>query len=192
MGRQKKYAEEDVIAKATEAFWKHGYERTSVRDLEREMGINQFSIYSSFGSKKGVFLKALEHYESEVEHIFLSDLIHSEGDVADIEKFFNSFVQSVQSGKTPNGCLMANTAMSVEQKDTDVREQLNRFFDLLHDVFIGVLQKAQRRGKVPEHANTERLANYLVGCTEGLAVTAKVLDKKKLEDFIAVTLQSLQ
>jgi AcrR family transcriptional regulator len=38
-------------------FWRNGYESTSVRMLEKEMGINQFSIYASFGSKQGVFLK---------------------------------------------------------------------------------------------------------------------------------------
>jgi AcrR family transcriptional regulator len=29
-------------------FWRNGYQNTSVRMLEKEMGINQFSIYASF------------------------------------------------------------------------------------------------------------------------------------------------
>jgi AcrR family transcriptional regulator len=40
------------------------YESTSVRMLEKEMGINQFSIYASFGSKQGV-LKVLKCYKAK-------------------------------------------------------------------------------------------------------------------------------
>jgi AcrR family transcriptional regulator len=43
-----------VIEKAMSLFWRNGYQNTSVRMLEKEMGINQFSIYASFGNKHGV------------------------------------------------------------------------------------------------------------------------------------------
>ena len=56
MARQKKYIESEVIEKAMQLFWKNGYETTSVRMLEKEMGINQFSMYASCGNKQGVFI----------------------------------------------------------------------------------------------------------------------------------------
>lgn len=40
-------------------FWRNGYETTSIQMLEKEMGINKFSIYSSFGNKEGVFIESL-------------------------------------------------------------------------------------------------------------------------------------
>ena len=51
MARKKSYDEKDVIEKALSTFWREGYEGTSTRMLEKEMGINQFSIYSSFENK---------------------------------------------------------------------------------------------------------------------------------------------
>ena len=57
MARRKNYIEEEVIEKAMTLFWRNGYETTSMHMLEQEMGINKFSIYSSFGSKQGVFLQ---------------------------------------------------------------------------------------------------------------------------------------
>jgi len=50
MARKKEYREEEVIEKAMNLFWRNGYESTSMQMLEKEMGINKFSIYASFGS----------------------------------------------------------------------------------------------------------------------------------------------
>jgi len=190
--RQKGYSEDQVIAKALNTFWRNGYAATSVRQLEVEMGINQFSIYSSFGSKKGVFIKALKQYHHQVKAIFLSELIQSNGHIEDIRKFFISFVDSVKSGKTPNGCLMANTAMDVGSRDKQVKVLLQLFFEMLKNVFVEVLEKAKKKNEIASTADIERYANYLVGCTEGLAVTAKVLDQDKLDDFINTTISALK
>lgn len=192
MPRKKEYNEEDVLEKAVDVFWKNGYSDTSIRTLENEMGINQFSIYASFGSKKGLFLRALANYKSRVKEIFLSDLINSEGKLDDIRKFLSGFVLSVRSGKTPNGCLMANTAMHIGSRDHEVKIQLVLFFELLKDVFTEILEKAKRRKELAVTANINQYANYLLGCTEGLAVTAKVLEEDQLNDFIEVTMKSLK
>ncbi len=192
MPRPKQYKEDEVIEKAVKVFWNKGYASTSVRELEQEMGINQFSMYASFGSKRGVFLRALSKYKAKVKEIFLSDLIQSEGHLADIRTFLESFVHSVKSGRTPNGCLMANTAMAMGGGDLEVKVQLRQFFDLLKEVFVDVLKGAQRNKELAVNANIDSYANYLLGCTEGLAVTAKVLDDEQLDDFIDVTMKSLR
>ena len=62
MSRVKSYNEEEVLQKAMHVFWNHGYGTTSVRLLEKEMGINQFSIDSSFSNKKNLFIEALKKY----------------------------------------------------------------------------------------------------------------------------------
>lgn len=192
VSRKKQYIEEEVIEKAANVFWKQGYGATTVRELENEMGINQFSIYSSFGSKKGVFLKALSHYKSKVKKVFLAELIKSDGDIEDIREFFKGFVFSVKSGNTPNGCLMANTAMDMGAKDPEVKIQLQLYFVMLKDVFVEVLNKAKNKNQLKEDANVESYANYLLGCIQGLAVTAKVLDEEELHDFIDVAILSLK
>lgn len=63
MARKKEYIESEVIEKAMTLFWRNGYENTSMQMLEKEMGINKFSIYSSFGSKHGVFVESLKTYK---------------------------------------------------------------------------------------------------------------------------------
>ena len=63
MARKKQYNEEEVVEKATGLFWRNGYEATTVRMLEKDMVINQFSIYSSFGNKQCVFLESINDYK---------------------------------------------------------------------------------------------------------------------------------
>lgn len=67
MARQKAYKEEEVIEKAMNLFWRNGYETTSTRMLEKEMGINQFSIYSSFSNKQGVLLQSIKQYKNKLK-----------------------------------------------------------------------------------------------------------------------------
>ncbi len=192
MSRKKQYEEKEVIQKAMNTFWLHGYEGTSIRQLETAMGINQFSIYAGFGSKKGVFLKALSHYKANIKLIFLSDLLNSEGALKDIRNFFNAFIQSIISGRTPNGCFMANTAMDMGTSDEAVRIELRLFFKVLKDAFTQLLIKSKQNGELGINVDVDQYANYLVGCTEGLAVTAKILDEQQLQDFVDVTMRSLK
>ena len=49
-----------------QAFWERGYEATSVDDLVQCMGINRFSLYSTFGGKHQLFVAALERYRLNV------------------------------------------------------------------------------------------------------------------------------
>ena len=69
MPRVKSYNKEEVLQKAMHVFWNHGYGTTSVRLLEKEMGINQFSIYSSFSNKKNLFIEALKKYSENKDEL---------------------------------------------------------------------------------------------------------------------------
>jgi TetR/AcrR family transcriptional repressor of nem operon len=192
MPRKKKYIREDVTEKAMSVFWNNGYKATSMRMLEKEMGINLYSIYADFNSKEGIFLETLKRYRQLNKEVILKPLIDSDGDLEDIRKFFYGFVQSVKSGKTPNGCLFANTAMEIGNTDAKVLEQLNIFFKILKDAYLNLLINAMKNKQISKNADVDRYANFLVGATEGIAVTSKVLDENKLKDYIETTLSVLK
>jgi len=77
MARTKAYIEDEVIDKALQLFWRNGYDTTSVRMLEKEMGINQFSIYASFKNKQGVFLESIKCYKKKIKEELLDKLNES-------------------------------------------------------------------------------------------------------------------
>lgn len=55
-------------------FWKQGYEKTSMKDLVSQMGINCSSIYDTFGDKHNLFLMSLNLYADELEQIILNSV----------------------------------------------------------------------------------------------------------------------
>lgn len=173
-------------------FWDNGYKGTSMRMLEKEMGINLYSIYADFESKEGIFIETLDRYRKLNKEVILKPLINSIGDLEDIRVFFKGFVYSVKSGNTPNGCLFANTAMEIGQTDPRVAEQLDIFFRILKDTYITLLEKAAANNQFTQIDKIDQYANFLVGATEGIAVIAKVLDQNKLDDFIETTISALQ
>jgi len=192
MPRTKNYDPDLVAEKAMMLFWKNGYRATSMRMLEKEMGINQFSIYSSFGSKLNLFLKSLQKYKQMVRAGFLKILIESDGSVDDIRVFMNRFVDSVKSGKTASGCLIANTAAEFGNTNNQVREELNDYYIMLEDLFEALLIRAASKGEISENIDIAKSAKFLVTSTQGMAVTAKVLSSEDMSAFIDIAIKSLE
>jgi AcrR family transcriptional regulator len=62
MGRPRKFNREGVLAKALPVFWKYGFARTTLPDLERATGVNKSGLYSEFESKEDLFLACLRYY----------------------------------------------------------------------------------------------------------------------------------
>lgn len=184
MPRKKQYEVSDVVDKAMHTFWRNGYEGTSVRMLEKEMGINQFSIYSSFGNKKDLFLEVLKQYKEHVETTFLKRLLTSKGSLQDIQLFLQDFGHAVRSGKNPNGCLMVNTGMEISKNNKEVSLQLTNYFKFIKNTFLNVLDKAKIRKELPKEFDSNKHAEFLLGSLQGLALYAKFRSKKEVDDFI--------
>ena len=59
MGRTPSYDRDAVLRACAELFRTTGYEGTSLDDIVRATGLHRGSIYSAFGSKRGLFLAIL-------------------------------------------------------------------------------------------------------------------------------------
>jgi AcrR family transcriptional regulator len=62
MGRPRKFSREGVLRKALPVFWKYGFARTTLPDLEQATGVNKSGLYAEFESKEALFLACLRHY----------------------------------------------------------------------------------------------------------------------------------
>ena len=62
MGRPKEFTREDVLLKAIPVFWKKGFSKTTLQDLERATGVNKSGLYSEFRNKKAIFVASIRHY----------------------------------------------------------------------------------------------------------------------------------
>ena len=90
MPRPKSFDPDHALDRAMCAFWKKGYASTSISDLTKAMGINKFSLYSTFGDKRAVFLAALDRYSAQVVGTLLDTLENPESGLAEIRGYFDS------------------------------------------------------------------------------------------------------
>ncbi|MGO4820024.1 MULTISPECIES: TetR/AcrR family transcriptional regulator [unclassified Flavobacterium] len=187
MARSKQYNEQEVIEKAMSLFWRNGYENTSVRMLEKEMGINQFSIYASFGSKHGVFLESLKCYKSKVFAIF-EKLQNGTDGVNDIKTFFYDSVAFPATVGEQKGCLLTNTYNEfADTEDQIIQDQMTEFMNNLKTIFI----KKLKTNTSKDDATIEKQANYLLLAKHGLAAATRVNSSKEIEDYIELTFSNI-
>jgi len=184
MSRKKEYHEDEVLDKAMHTFWANGYENTSLRMLEKEMGINQFSIYSSFNSKNELFVKALRKYRMFVKSFFLKDFLNSNGRIDDIRTFFTVYGHGIQSGENPHGCLMMNTGMEVGSRNPAITVELTSHFDFLKDLYFTCFEKMKLNNELPEDFDSRKYSVYLLGSLQGLSLFAKLNSKKEVDYYI--------
>ncbi|MEM5565541.1 TetR/AcrR family transcriptional regulator [Psychroserpens sp. AS72] len=183
MARKKEYNEDQVVEKAMHLFWKNGYETTSMQMLEKEMGINKFSIYSSFGNKHGLFLESLKCYKAKVS-VILEKFKNATNGVADIKQFFYDSVDANYKGHDQKGCLVTNTYNEFsESEDQLIKEEMISFMDNLKELFIEKL----KINSTKDEATILKQANYLLLAKHGLAAAARVNSQKEIEDYIEMT-----
>lgn len=193
MPRKKEYDTDIVLEKAMNTFWKNGYKNTSVRMLEKDMGINQFSIYSSFNSKSHLFLQVLKKYRQHIECNMLDVLLKSksDGNLKDIRTFFSNYAHSINKGVLPNGCLMVNACVSIDDRDDKINTILKSYFDFIETTFYNVLEKAKANGEISPNVNTKKHASFLVVSLQGLSVYAELYNEREINNCIEIIMNAL-
>ncbi|TYB80106.1 TetR/AcrR family transcriptional regulator [Bizionia gelidisalsuginis] len=187
MARKKQYIEEEVIEKAMHLFWRNGYEATSVRMLEKEMGINQFSIYSSFKNKQGVFLESIKYYKKEINSI-KDTLRRSNNGITGIKQYFYNFLDFSTEGTLCKGCLVTNSVNEIKDAaDLEVMIVLKQFASEIRDLFVSNLEQDDQRATI----EIEKQADFLMNSILGLSIASKVFNKNQLENIIEVTFTNL-
>lgn len=187
MARKKQYIVDDVIDKAMHLFWRNGYENTSMHMLEKEMGINKFSIYSSFGNKHGLFLESLKSYKAK-RKIMFDRLKSATNGVEDIKQFFHDSVSVCNQKGSEKGCLVTNTYNEFSaSEDEIINKQITTFMDNLKSLFIEKL----RMDPSKDEDTITKQANFLVLAKHGLAAATRVNSQKEIEDYIEMTFTKL-
>lgn len=180
MARQKKYKEEEVVEKAMNLFWCNGFETTSMQMLEKEMGINKFSIYSSFGSKNGLFLETLKCYKRKLDKL-MNKLKNSSAGLSGIKQYFYDFVEFSKETEFGKGCLVTNTANQIgEDTDLKIKEALSQFTHEVRQLFVDTLKQDENKNEKA----SEQQADYLIIAMFGLSSASKIFTPTQVENYI--------
>ncbi len=170
---QKSYDENEVLEGAMRAFWQRGYQATSMQDLVTATGINRGSIYAAYVNKRGLFMRALEHYDRAYRAAHLAHLgtVHAPLDAIIVS--FESAARQAHDRTTPPGCLLVNTALELSPHDPEIGQFVAQSLQSVEDFFHDRLAVAQQRGDLSAQCNCRETAQSLLGLFLGLRVLTR-------------------
>ncbi|MBC7842183.1 MAG: TetR/AcrR family transcriptional regulator [Gemmatimonadaceae bacterium] len=171
-GRPLSFDRDVALRQAMLAFWRHGYEATSLADLTAAMDVTPPSIYAAFRSKKSLFLEAVRLYVGEPASS--TRIIADAATARDaVRGLLEASVIGFTGADTPPGCLLASAAISCSAQAGDVQAELA-------SMRIGI--EAQLRERLARgvcdgdlHAATEvdSVAAHVMAVIQGLSTLAR-------------------
>ena len=187
MARKKEYIEEEVIEKAMNLFWKNGYETTSMQMLEKEMGINKFSIYASFGSKNGLLIESINCYKKKLNKLVIK-LQSSSNGVEGIKDYFYDFIAFTKETEFGKGCLVTNTANELtETADDKIKIVLENFTNEIKETFLKVLRKDTTK----RETTVKEQGDFLIIAMFGLSSATRLFNESQLKNYIENTFKNI-
>jgi len=173
-----KFNIEETLEKALNAFWKYGYNATSMRDLTKCMGINAGSIYSTFGNKRELFLSSLEYY-NKTSAKRLQKFKQMSSPKKGIISFFEHIRSVILDGSDTNGCFIINTSLEMAPHDKEMNDLVSEGQDIMRDFFKYLIKKGQVDGEMSKHLNAADTSELLLGLLSGLRVLTRTNPTKK-------------
>ncbi|CAB3707154.1 TetR/AcrR family transcriptional regulator [Achromobacter pestifer] len=180
MARPRTFDESTALDAAILCFWSRGYEATSVRDLADAMGISGPSLYNTFGDKRALYQRALDHY---VDRGFRDRVRRFESQLPPreaIAAFFDEIIELSLDDPTRKGCLIVNAALELAPHDPEFQSVLA---GVLHDMeafFLRCVQAGQDAGTLNATVPAADLARMLLATLMGMRVLARVRPEAEL------------
>jgi len=167
MARPREFDEQEVVTKAMMAFWRHGYEGTSIGDLEKATGIPRVSIYNAFGDKESLFRHALRAYTAMAAGR-LDEMLRVK-ELSQLVMLFEAMVQPQPEDSPRNlGCLMVNTVTEVTALGEATKSIIREYREMLVSRLCAFLAEIQAEGEITAAIDPQESAEYLVGSMWGM------------------------
>jgi AcrR family transcriptional regulator len=192
-GRPRSFDESAALAQATQVFWQKGYDGVTIDDLVAAMGVGRPSLYSIFGDKRTIFLRALRTY-AESKGALAEKALQSPATLREsLASFLKFNVTSASEKGSARGCLLMCVAPLVD--DAEVRQ-------FVRNAASGAAAMVERRfqdgissGEIPADFPVAARANQLLDLSRGLTMRAQMgmsrkallKDAEEAADFLLLT-----
>jgi TetR/AcrR family transcriptional repressor of nem operon len=172
-GRPRQFRREDALERAMQHFWRCGYESTSLPELLKAMGIARQSLYDTFGSKRGLYISAIEHYRATQLSQAVTLLGREDPPIENVRAVVR-FFHKLAADATCRGCFVANAIVEMGSRDRELERLLSDTLELLRRGIENALRKAQQRGELGRGKSPRQLSRALTNALIGMAVTGRL------------------
>lgn len=171
---EKSFDVSKTLDAAMQLFWEQGYQRTSMQDLIKTMGINPGSIYGTFGNKRELFIGALRFYQIRLNNWFEGLAAGNSPRQAILAVFHTILKEKTENPGHCSGCLLVNTALEVAPHDAEISQLITESFASLTVFYRNQVLKGQVAGEINTALDVDMVVDSLVAMTLGLRVTMRL------------------
>ena len=176
-GRPRSFNESAALERATRVFWLKGYDGVTIDDLVAGMGVGRPSLYSIFGSKRKIFLRALNAYAERKGALSEQALLAPPALRDALASFLRFAVTSATEKGGAKGCLLMCIAPLVD--DPEVRQFLKKAEG-------GAVKMVERRfrdaidaGEIPADFPVAARSSQVLDLVRGLTMRAQMGTPRK-------------
>ncbi|MEV6670710.1 TetR/AcrR family transcriptional regulator [Streptomyces sp. NPDC051162] len=173
MARTKEFDPDAALQSALELFWERGYEATSLTDLVEHLGIARASLYATFGSKRELYLKALERYGEQSDTRIVEELSQPGPALPAVRTLLRRFADEATCDDLRRGCFVTNTAVELAAHDPAAARRVGESWQGLETALVSALMRARAQGELPAGRDPVALARMLMVLMQGIRVVGK-------------------
>lgn len=170
-------------------FWQRGYLDTSIDDIVRITGVSRYGLYSTFGDKYELFVKAMDYYSRTTIQGLLGPMEGPDGGREEIIQYFDRLLAALDRPEDRLGCLIGNASVELVDAGAEVSRRIAAHFSRMRRAFVHALTNAMAKEEIPRLSegggpipgktiqassdytmDVEFLADYLVGVATGYLV----------------------
>lgn len=171
-GRPLSFDRDTALERAMLAFWRHGYETTSISDLTTAMGVSTPSLYAAFGDKKTLFLEAMRLYAGDTEAIARRIDGASTAHAAAREMLAGAAI-AYTGEETPRGCLLASATASGSSASSGVQHAVAGIRGTIEAHLRARIERDIADGLLPPGTQAAALSGLVMAVTLGMSALAR-------------------
>lgn len=156
------------------AFWRQGYQSTSLDDLTDAMGITRPTLYAAFVGKEQLFLQAIDRYRQRFSARMGAALDEDLDTKSAIALMLQRAVEVFTDSSLPRGCLIVNSTLECCGRSDLLERKLAECHALTEAAIYERLRQGQLQGEVAAEVDIRSLAQFYNAAIQGMAVLAKV------------------
>lgn len=131
---------EAIIEAATEAFYRHGYGGASLRDIARQAGITQATVYYHFKNKEEILLTIISEFSDQLFQALLSALARDSDAVSRLRNAIERHILFTKTHRREVKIILEDMKFLGEALNTRVKEKERAIFSL-YRTHLGELQR---------------------------------------------------
>ena len=158
-----------ILDATADAFQKRGYHATSTHDIVRAAGVTAGALHHHFPTKKVLALNVIEERVAQaVDKHWLEPVRSARGVEAGIRTAFEQIASALDRSRTILGCPLNNLALELCAEDPDLREAIEKIYDVWRKVIADRL-----RADYAGASDAEALATFVIASYSGAIAQAK-------------------